>query len=157
MNENNETNQGNVVEKQTVVENTSSGYTRPVGQGVGQNTTGSSVYEKTVVGNTGEGNLKARRIVYFILGIVEILLAARFVLKLLGASTGNAFVQFIYSITDALLWPFSGIFRTAVNTGIETKSIMEPATIIAVIVYAVVAWGIVKLIEILKKSSVSKR
>ncbi len=156
MNENNETNQENVVEKKTVVENTTSGYKKPESQTVGQNTTGSSVYEKTVVGNTGQGNLKARRIVYFILGIVEVLLAARFVLKLLGASTGNAFVQLIYTVTDALLWPFSGIFRTAVSTGIETESVMEPATIIAVIVYAIVAWGIVKLIEILKKSNVSK-
>ena len=52
--------------------------------------------------------------------------------------------------------PFSGIFRSAVTTGIETKSFMEPATIIAMIVYAIVGWGIVKLIEIMKKSSIPK-
>jgi len=114
------------------------------------------VYEKTVVGKTGQGNLKARKIVYYLLGIVEILLACRFILRLLGANPVNEFVKIIYSITNVLLWPFSGIFRSAVTTGIETKSYMEPATIIAIIVYAIIGWGIVKLIEILKKSGMPK-
>ena len=77
-------------------------------------------------------------------------------MRLLGANLGNVFVQTIYSITNVLLWPFSGIFRSAVTTGIETKSVMEPATIIAVIVYAIIGWGIVKLIAILKKSNMQK-
>lgn len=153
--ENNETGQENAVVKQTVVERSSGENVNPENQGVSRST-GSSVYEKTTVGSTGQGNLKARRIVYYILGLFEILLACRFVLRLLGANPGNAFVQIIYSITNVLLWPFSGIFRSAVNTGIETKSVMEPATIIAVIVYAIVGWGIVKLIQILKKSDMPK-
>ena len=101
---------------------------------------------------TGQGNLKARKIVYYILGVLEVLFAFRLVFKLLGANPQSPFVSFIYTLSQAFLAPFSGIFRSAVTKGIETQSILEPTTIIAMIVYAVVAWGIVKLIEISKPS-----
>ena len=97
---------------------------------------------------TGQGNLKARKIVYYILGVLEVLFAFRLVFKLLGANPDSPFVSFIYTVSQAFLSPFSGIFRSAVTKGIEAQSVLEPTTIIAMIVYAVVAWGIVKLIEI---------
>ena len=103
-----------------------------------------------VIIKTDQGNLKARKIVYYILGVLEVLLAFRLVFKLLGANPQSPFVSFIYSVSQAFLSPFSGIFRSAVTKGLETQSVLEPTTIIAMIVYAVVAWGIVKLIEISK-------
>jgi hypothetical protein len=153
MNENE--NKNDIFVKKTVVESDAGEKTASSDQGV-KRTNGSSVYEKTFVGKTGEGNMKARKLVYYLLGIIEILLACRFVLRLLGANPGNAFVKFIYSASNIFLWPFSGIFRSAVTTGIETESVMEPATIIAVIIYALAAWGIVKLIAILKNSNIPK-
>jgi hypothetical protein len=89
-----------------------------------------------------------RRIVYYLLGILEVLLAFRLVFKLLGANPANGFVSVIYTVSGVFLVPFSGIFKTAVNNGIETKSIVEPSTIIAMIVYALIAYGIVMLIKI---------
>lgn len=100
----------------------------------------------------GNGNLKARKYVYYILGVLEVVFAIRLVFKLLGANPGSAFVSAIYSITEVFLKPFTSIFRTAVTKGVETQSVLEPATIIGMIVYALVAWGIIKLIEISKKS-----
>jgi len=97
-----------------------------------------------------QGNLKARKIVYYVLGVLEVLFAFRLVFKLLGANPQSPFVSFIYSVSQAFLSPFSGIFPSAVTKGFETQSVLEPMTIIAMIVYAVVAWGIVKLIEISK-------
>ena len=91
---------------------------------------------------------KASKIVYYILGVLEVLLAFRFVFKILGANTESTFVSFIYSASNLFLKPFSGIFRKAVSEGIETKSILEPTLIIGMLVYALLAWGIVKLIEI---------
>ena len=105
-----------------------------------------------VIQKNDRGNLRARRIVCYIAGVLEVLLACRFVLKLLGANTQSIFVSIVYSVSQIFLYPFSGIFRSAVTKGIETKSVFEPGTIIAVIVYALVAWGIVKLIEIIKAS-----
>ena len=97
---------------------------------------------------TNPENLKAKNIVYYILGVLEVLFAFRLVFKLLGANPQSPFVSFIYSVSQAFLIPFTGIFRSAVTKGIEAQSILEPTTIIAMIVYAIIAWGIVKLIEI---------
>jgi len=107
------------------------------------------MHEGAVI-KTDHGNLKARKIVYYILGVLEVLFAFRLVFKLLGANPQSLFVSFIYSVSQAFLIPFTGIFRSAVTKGIEAQSVLEPTTIIAMIVYAIIAWGIVKLIEISK-------
>lgn len=88
-------------------------------------------------------------LVYFFFGALEILLAFRLVLKLTGASVGNAFVSLIYGITGIFILPFRGIFHSGLAQGIETTSVFEPSTLIALIVYAVLAWGIVKLLSVL--------
>jgi len=92
----------------------------------------------------------ARRAVYYVLGILEVLFIFRLVFKLLGANPDSGFVFVIYSISQAFLVPFTAIFRTATTQGIETKAVLEPSTIIAMIVYALLAWGIVKLLIILR-------
>lgn len=106
--------------------------------------------ENNKVNRSSVNNLKGRKIVSFIFGAIEILLAFRLIFKILGANPGSDFVSFIYSVSGVFLAPFSGIFRTAVSEGIETKSVLEPATIITMIVYAFIAYGIIKLIEINK-------
>ncbi len=111
--------------------------------------------ENTTV-STDPKNLQARKIVYYILGVFEVLLAFRLIFKLLGANPQSPFVSFIYSVTQAFLIPFNGIFRSAVTRGIEAQSVLEPTTIIAMIVYAIIAWGIVKLIEISKPAQNNK-
>lgn len=93
----------------------------------------------------------AEYLVYFIFGALEILLAFRLVLKLMGASTGSGFVRLIYSISNIFVMPFEGIFRRATTQGIETTSVFEPSTLVALIVYVVLAWGIVKLVKISSK------
>lgn len=90
-------------------------------------------------------------LIYYILGAVEILLAFRLVLKMMGASISSGFVGFIYGLTGLFILPFEGIFQRAVSQGIETVSVLEPATIVAMIVYAFLAWGIVKLVRIFSK------
>ncbi len=93
-------------------------------------------------------NLKARKIIYYIFGVLEVLFAFRLIFKILGANPQSGFVAFIYSITKLFLVPFTGIFRMAVSNGIETQSVLEPTLIIAMIVYAALCWGIVQLIRI---------
>jgi hypothetical protein len=88
-------------------------------------------------------------LVYFFFGALEILLAFRLILRLAGASMGNAFVGLVYGITGIFILPFRGIFHSGVTQGIETSSVFEPSTLIAIIVYLVLAWGIVKLLSVL--------
>jgi hypothetical protein len=87
-------------------------------------------------------------LVYFLFGTLEIFLAFRLVLKLMGANTLNAFVGLVYGVTGVFILPFEGIFHRAFAQGVETASVLEPSTLVALIVYAVLAWGIVKLIRI---------
>lgn len=88
-------------------------------------------------------------LVYFFFGLLEVLLAFRLVFKLAGASMGSAFVGLIYGITGIFILPFEGIFRRGFTQGIETTSILEPSALVALIVYAILAWGIVKLLRVL--------
>ena len=87
-------------------------------------------------------------LIYFFLGLLEVLLAFRLVLKLTGASLASAFVKMIYGLTGIFILPFEGIFRRGFSQGIETTSVLEPSTVVAIIVYAVLGWGIVRLIRI---------
>jgi len=94
-------------------------------------------------------NVTPRKVIYYILGILEVLLMFRLIFKVLGANPGSIFVSIIYSVTNIFLTPFNGIFRSAISEGIETKSILEPSLIIAMVVYILLAMGIVRLIEIM--------
>lgn len=104
--------------------------------------------QNNIINRSNHTIIKLRKIVYFILGIFETIFAFRLVFKLLGANPGSTFVSLIYTISGVFIAPFGGIFRSAVNQGIETSSALEPTTIIAMIVYALIALGIVKLVEI---------
>lgn len=88
-------------------------------------------------------------LIYFLFGILEVLLAFRLVFKLIGASLSSAFVGLIYSLSGIFILPFEGIFRRGFAEGVETTSVFEPSTLVAIIVYVVLAWGIVKLVRIL--------
>lgn len=92
--------------------------------------------------------MQARNAIYYILGIIEVLLAFRFFFKLLGASLASGFVSFIYSITGILVAPFAGIFSSFVTRGGTVTSVFEPADLIAMIVYAVIARGLVGLVKL---------
>lgn len=87
-------------------------------------------------------------LVYFFFGALEILLAFRLVLKLTGASLASGFVGLIYGLTGIFILPFEGIFRRGFGQGLETIAVIEPATVVAIFVYVVLAWGIVKLVRI---------
>lgn len=87
-------------------------------------------------------------LIYFFLGALEILLAFRLIFKLTGASTASGFVGLIYGLTGIFILPFEGIFQRGYAQGAETTSVLEPSTVVAIVVYAILAWGIVQLIKI---------
>lgn len=88
-------------------------------------------------------------LVYFFFGVLEVLLAFRLILKLSGANLGNAFVGLVYGITGIFILPFQGIFQRVVGQVVQTTSVFEPSTLVALIVYAILAWGIVKLLSVI--------
>lgn len=92
---------------------------------------------------------RGTQIVWYLLGILEILLAFRFVLKLLGANAAAGFTSFIYGTTHIFTAPFLSVFRISKVSG----SIFEWTTILAMLVYWLIAFGIIKLFLIGKTVS----
>jgi len=92
--------------------------------------------------------IKSKNTIWYILSVIEVLLLLRFIFKLLGANTASGFTIFLYSITNILTAPFSGIFNPVRSAGLVTTSVFEPATIIAMAIYALAAWGIIRLLWI---------
>ena len=85
------------------------------------------------------------QIIWYVLGLVEVFLIFRIVLKALGANPSDGFTSFIYSLTAPLAVPFHGILAASI-TG---NSVVEWTTIIAGIVYLCVAWGFVYLLDLI--------
>jgi hypothetical protein len=79
--------------------------------------------------------------VWYILGLLEVILAFRFVLKLLGANAGAGFTSFIYNVSTPFVWPFLNVFKISRVEG----SVFEWTTLLAMLVYWFVAWAIIKL------------
>jgi uncharacterized protein YggT (Ycf19 family) len=97
-------------------------------------------------------NFRAAAVVWFVVGAVEIFIAARFLGKLFGASAHSAFVNFIYQVSGPMVAPFTGIFG---DTGTRTNT-FETASLVAIVVYAVIGWGLVVLIRIVTAPKGSK-
>lgn len=85
---------------------------------------------------------RGTQIAWYILGIVEVLLAFRFILKLLGANASAGFTSFVYGTTYVFADPFLTVFR---SSQIVAGSIFEWTTLLAMAVYWIVAIGIVQL------------
>jgi hypothetical protein len=86
------------------------------------------------------------RIIWFVAGVILLLLAFRFVLSLLGANTTNGFAQFIYNTSHPFVAPFFGLFNyNNIQYGISR---FEVYTLIAMAVYAAVAWVLSALANI---------
>lgn len=98
--------------------------------------------------NTSLWYIKSINTIKYITGVIEVLLAFRFLLKLLGANPSSGFVSFLYSVTDFFTAPFSGIFSSLINRGPSLTYVFEPASIVAMIVYAAASYGLIKLVKL---------
>jgi len=86
---------------------------------------------------------RATQAVWYILGIIEILLAFRFALKLLGANPASGFANFIYGVTYIFANLFLNVFKV---TPLASGTFFEWTTLLAMFVYWVIAVAIVKLL-----------
>jgi YGGT family len=88
---------------------------------------------------------RINQIVYFVFGLINVLLAIRFVLLLLGASQDSSFVSFIYSLSHPFALPFQGIFGEPAFDG----SVIEWASLVGIIIYSLVAYGLARLVALI--------
>lgn len=81
-----------------------------------------------------------------VIGLVEILLVSRFILKLFAANPQADFVAWIYETTQPLLAPFLLAFPTPTVRGGYT---LEFTTLFALFVYAFLGYLIQEVLEMI--------
>ncbi len=84
---------------------------------------------------------RSTQIIWYIVGVIEVVLVLRFLLKLLVANPGAGFTRFIYGVSWFFASPFIYVFRA--STPVE-GSAFEWSTLLAMLVYVLLAWLIVK-------------
>lgn len=85
---------------------------------------------------------RATQAIWYLFYVIETILVFRFAFKLIGANTAAGFTRFIYNLSDPLLAPFQLVLPAPRVSG----SIFEWSTLLAMLVYWIIAWGIVRLL-----------
>lgn len=88
---------------------------------------------------------KATQLILWAFSILEVLIALRIVLRLIGANTGNFIVGLIYGITSLFLVPFVGLIKAPTADGM----VLEISSIFAIVIYALIAVAFEKLIWVI--------
>jgi uncharacterized protein YggT (Ycf19 family) len=84
------------------------------------------------------------RVIRYVIAVLEVLLAIRFFLHLLGASSDAAFTVFVYAVTYPFLIPFLRIFANPS----QGPFVLDTSALVALIVYPLLGWGLGGLIRI---------
>lgn len=92
---------------------------------------------------------KTTQIIWLLTGILEALIGIRFILKLLAANPQAGFARFIYGITSVFLVPFLPLFENPSANG----WVLEVSSLVAMLVYALGAWGLVRVIWVTLEES----
>ncbi|MHB0867018.1 MAG: hypothetical protein ACYC6B_07060 [Thermoleophilia bacterium] len=92
-------------------------------------------------------------IIWLLLGILEVIIGMRVVLKVLAANPDNGFASFVYRIARVFVWPFFGLVAEPTSNG----SVLEVSSIIAMIVFLLIAWGITRLVYLVMMPSRVRR
>jgi len=81
---------------------------------------------------------QVHRILWTLLSFLEILLAFRFLLRMIGANPDSGFSILIYGITGLFVGPFIGLITIPTSGGVP----LEVTTLIAMVVYLLIFWGV---------------
>jgi hypothetical protein len=84
------------------------------------------------------------RVMWFMVGLLEGMLALRFLLAIMAANPRNAFAATVYGLTGPFVAPFRTLFATPAADG----ATVELYTLVAMLVYFLAWWTIVRLIGV---------
>jgi hypothetical protein len=90
------------------------------------------------------GKYRAIHLVWFLAGVVDVVVGLRFLLKLLGASLEAPFVSLVYGASEPLVGPFHGIFPVSGRGAF----VFEPAALVALAIYPLIAAGIAGMMRV---------
>jgi hypothetical protein len=92
----------------------------------------------------GDPSYRMVQTVWFLLGLVEAIIGLRVVFRA-AAANDTGFVSFIYGLSAPLVAPFRGITADYASRG----NVVEIGSLIAMLVYLIAAYLVVKLVRIL--------
>jgi uncharacterized protein YggT (Ycf19 family) len=89
--------------------------------------------------------VKLTHIIWGVFSLIEGLIGLRILLKLFVSTPESPFASFIYTITE----PFLRSFQSSVVQPSAGGIFLELSSLIAMIVYALLAWALAKVLSIL--------
>jgi hypothetical protein len=89
--------------------------------------------------------IKATQIIWLLLGLLEAAIALRIVFKLIAVNAANPFARLLYGVTNIFLAPFKSLVGNPASGGM----VLEITSIIAMLVYLLIAWGIERIVYVL--------
>lgn len=90
---------------------------------------------------------KANAYVWYVVGVIDVLVALRFIFFILGAKN-TGFTSILYQVT----YPFVALFKGIFPSPTSDTGYFDTAAVLAIIVYVLLGWGIVSLIDISKRN-----
>ncbi|MFA5853955.1 MAG: hypothetical protein WC866_02600 [Patescibacteria group bacterium] len=92
------------------------------------------------------------QVIWYLVGIAEVFLLLRLFLKMLGANPAAGFSKFVYGVTGVFGAPFYSVFKSTQAEGV----VFEGSTLLAMAVYALFGWLIVKAVVMSKPVSTAE-
>lgn len=112
-------------------------------------------HEKIIEDVGAKRRTNVNRFVQFIwlaFGTLIALIGLRFFLLLIAANPANPFARLVYNFTDLFMWPFAGLTRSISSGGMT----LEIPAIIAMMIYALMAWVLASIVGILFTRAASR-
>jgi hypothetical protein len=88
---------------------------------------------------------KATQIIWLLLGLLEASIGLRIVFKLIAVNAANPFAKLLYGVTNLFVAPF----KSLVGNPASGNNVLEITSIIAMLVYLLIAWGIERIVYVL--------
>jgi hypothetical protein len=88
---------------------------------------------------------KVTQLIWLLLGLLEAAIALRVLFKLIAVNEANPFAALLYNVTDLFLMPFTSLLGTP-QAG---RMVFEISSLIAMIVYLLLAWGLERIVYVL--------
>jgi len=85
------------------------------------------------------------QLIWLFFGILVAGIGLRFALKLMATNPASPFDDLVYRFRDLFLWPFAGLTATPSAQGM----VLEISALIAMFVYALLGWIVVRLVWLL--------
>jgi hypothetical protein len=88
---------------------------------------------------------KVTQVIWLLLGLLEAAIGLRVVFKLIAVNEANPFAVFLNNVTNIFVAPFATLAGSPAYGGM----VLEISSILAMIVYLLIAWGLERIVNVL--------